>query len=374
MPFPPIMGVKAMVSNVAHAYQLVLNNPAQLIPMEGVSRGALEAAYDNVAHFSPMVNRQFNVMLNFLRGLDVGGAPAQRVQTLRQINQVLNARITILPPAVGHADWVNFGNALNAFAVLRQPRLAALYATRAANTALTDMRTIYAAAHNAGGRGQEALSVMATVMEENGVPGGITAATIVALMNMLAQFAPRGGFAGFTQWGPGDNANPAANLEAHVRKHVCRDPLDVEFGVSETMAWWALLNVQLTLQDYEGAAVNPMPQARFCFDGANPLAGDRLKRFLVLQAFTNEAALTTLVVGRSQIAYGNYAINQSAHMANVIVQSNGVRVFISGSYNGQVFIIGRFDGAQLGISSAYIPLDLQAKLDGAASNICWALI
>jgi len=135
-----------------------------------------------------------------------------------------------------------------------------------------------------------------------------------------------------------------------------------------------LLNVQLTLQDYEGAAVNPMPQARFCFDGANPLAGDRLKRFLVLQAFTNEAALTTLVVGRSQIAYGNYAINQSAHMANVIVQSNGVRVFISGSYNGQVFIIGRFDGAQLGISSAYIPLDLQAKLDGAASNICWALI
>jgi hypothetical protein len=56
----------------------------------------------------------------------------------------------------------------------------------------------------------------------------------------------------------------------------------------------------------------------------------------------------------------------------VIVHSNGTRVFISGSF-GDVFIIGRFEGVQLGISSCYRPLDLQEKLNGARANMCWPL-
>jgi hypothetical protein len=59
-------------------------------------------------------------------------------------------------------------------------------------------------------------------------------------------------------------------------------------------------------------------------------------------------------------------------MSNVIVHSNGTRVFISGSF-GDVFIIGRFEGVQLGISSCYRPLDLQEKLNGARANMCWPL-
>src|SRR5205823_10759058 len=96
-------------------------------------------------------------------------------------------------------------------------------------TALRDIEAIFHVA-NLAGHGLRALEVMEVVMQRNGDPSGITTMAIVALVNMLAAHRPMSGFMGFTQWGPGDNANPAANLEAHVLKHVCRQPLDVSFG------------------------------------------------------------------------------------------------------------------------------------------------
>jgi hypothetical protein len=164
-----------------------------------------------------------------------------------------------------------------------------------------------------------------------------------------------------------------ANLDAHVLKHVCRQPVDPNFGVSETIAWWEALNVSLTLADYDALAVHPMQQARTCFNGNLPLAGDCLKRFLVYQALQNQAALTQFVKNQALIPYRDFAIRQSGAMTNALVHSNGTRVFISGR-SGDAFIIGPFEGAQLGISSCYRPLDLAVKLQGARANMCWPLV
>lgn len=371
MGFPAIMNIKVVASQITHAYGINIGNADQLRPIEQITRATLDEAFDAVNDFRTACGGRFNLLLNFLRALDQGGNAAAKVLALKQINRAFGCQALELPNPVPLIRWTALGTACDGVAATHPPHLARFYQSRNARTALRDIEDIFHAA-NLAGHGAQALEVMKVVMERNGDPTGITTMAIVSLVNMLRSHRPMSGFMGFTQWGPGDNANPNANLDAHVLKHVCRQPVDVNFGVSETVKWWDALHVCLTLADYDRLAVNPMPQVRMCFDGVQPLRGDRLKRFLVYQALQNQPALTQFVKSLALIPYQDFAIENSRVMTNVIVHSNGTRVFISGSA-GDAFIIGRFEGAQLGISSCYRPLDLAGKLRGARANMCWPL-
>lgn len=370
MGFPPTMNIKNVASFIAAAYGVNVGHPNQLAPIEAITRQTLDEAYDAVNDFRGPCGGQLNLVINFLRALDQGQATA-KLLALRQINQAFGCQASVLPNNPPLARWTAFGAECAHVPAPAQPHLNSFYRSRNPGTALRDIEIIFNTANNAG-QGAECLAVMAAVMEHHGDPSGITSMAIIALVRMLAAQPPTSVFNGFTQWGPGDNANPVANLDAHVLKHICRQPVDVNFGVSETMAWWAALNVSLTLTDYDQLAANPQLHVRTSFDGLNPLSGDRLKRFLVYQGLLNEPALTQFIKNQAIVPYRDFAIQQSQAMTNIIVHSNGTRVFISGRA-GEAFIIGRFEGAQLGISSCYRPLNMQEKLDGARANMCWPL-
>ena len=371
MGFPANMNAKAAASYIANAYGINVGNPGQLRPIEQITRATLDLAFDAADDFRAACGQQLNLLINFLRGLDQGGNAAAKLLALREINLAFGCKASLLPNQPPLARWTALGAACGQVAPSARPHLNGFYQSCNPVTALYDIEAIFHTA-NLAGHGLRALEVMEVVMQRDGNPSGIKSMAIVALVKMLAAHRPMSGFTGFTQWGPGDNANPAANLEAHVLKHVCRQPLDVSFGVSETVAWWDVLRVRLTLADYNRLAVNPMPHVQTCFDGVQPLSGDRLKRFLIYQALNNEAMLTQFVKNQALIPYRDFAIESSRVMTNVIVHSNGTRVFISGCA-GDAFIIGRFEGAQLGISSCYRPLDLEGKLEGALANMCWPL-
>lgn len=372
MGFPANMNAKAAASYIANAYGINVENSGQVRPIEQITRATLDLAFDAADDFRAACGQQLNLLINFLRGLDQGGNAAAKLLALRQINQAFGCQASVLPNNPPLARWTAFGAACGQVAATAPPHLNRFYRSRNPGTALRDIEAIFHTA-NLAGHGPRALEVMEVVMQRDGDSDGVTSMAIVNLVNMLAAHRPMSGFMGFTQWGPGDNANPAANLEAHVLKHVCRQPLDVSFGVSETVAWWDVLDVRVTLADYDRLVVNPMLHVRTCFDGVQPLRGDRLKRFLIYQALNNELMLTQFVKNQALIPYRDFAIASSRMMTNVIVHSNGTRVFISGNA-GEAFIIGRFEGVQLGISSCYRPLDLKAKLKGARANMCWPLM
>lgn len=373
MTFPPTMNIMAIVSNVATAYNIPIHNPGQLRRVQLISRQTLDVAYGAADYFRAAINGQFHLFLNFLRSLDQGGGAAAKLAALRHINTAFSAQNTILPIPPMLARWAAFGVACAAVPPPARPPLANFYQTRNQNSALTDIEGIFNTA-NAAGHGPQALEIVKLTMEQNGNAAGITTQAILALINMSLAHRPMSGFMGFTQWGPGDAIDmlPVTNLRNHVMKHVCRDPVDVEFGVSETIKAWDRLNIRLTIQAYDAHAAPAVLAVRNCFNGNLPLSGDRLKRFLVLHGLQNQAALKQHICGLASDAYRDFAIESSRVMTNVIVQSNGVKVFISGSA-GDAFIIGRFEGGQLGISSCYWPMDIQTKLAGAASNKVWQL-
>jgi hypothetical protein len=375
MPLPHDMPIATVATNVAHVYGVVVRNPGQLLPIQQISRATLNVAYDAALQFGLMLNRQTNLLLNFLRGLDAAGATADaRLQAITRLNAVFGCNISVLPVTATPARWLDFAMACDTAGAPAWPLLAAFFGRCARGTALVATEEIYHTA-NSVGLGAQALTVMRTVMLHNGEPNGVTPASIVRLIRMLAAFPPMNGFAGFARWGPGDSGDnsPVTNVDKHTLKHVCRKPIDVEFGISETMAWWAALNVSLTLTDYQTHANVPIPGIEVCFDPVAPLAGARLQRFLVYQAFNDEPALTQFVKNQALVPYQNFAIQNSAGMNHVIVHSDGENVYISGAH-GDSFIIGRYQGIVLGISSCYKPLDLARKLAGARNNLAWPLV
>jgi|SRR5579872_547403 len=79
---------------------------------------------------------------------------------------------------------------------------------------------------------------------------------------------------------------------------------------------------------------------------------------------------------RSQITpqiYHNFALETSTKMTNVMVHTNGCKVYLSGVYQ-RVLIIGRLDlNLQLGISSCYVITNesFERKMKVFRDNVCF---
>ena len=128
---------------------------------------------------------------------------------------------------------------------------------------------------------------------------------------------------------------------------------------------------ELTEADYRRLARSASElKARF-FTGSQPIVGRNLKSFLV-QGLKDEPDLLEFLTFQALPQYKVYAIVGSGLIRRAIVHSDGDKTFISGGHR-DTFIIGRRDGNQLGISSAFIPESLLEKLDSARKNICWQI-
>ncbi|KUE90640.1 hypothetical protein ASL20_01925 [Cupriavidus necator] len=369
MPLPLSMPLMTAASHLVQAYSIANIQHGQVTRLTGYGRPILDAAYDAADELRACCDRKYQWLVSFLDYLRPSQFATIKVDAIKRINAAFNITASALPEINSLSRWKALGEACARVAQQDRIYLDRFYRTRNARSALSDIEEIFYTA-NKEGMGDDALRVMKAVMQNGGNAAGITSRTIVALARMLHAHPPLSGFMGYTRWGPGDHGNPDANLRAHALKHVCRQPLLLEVGVAETMFWWDFLRIQLTLADYNRLAVNPKPLVQSLFDGVNPLAGDHLRRFLIHQAFNDEPQLADFALQQALRPYRDVAIETSRVLNRVIIQSNGEKVFLSGA-SGNIFIIGRFEGTELGISSCYWATDIESKLRGARSNICW---
>ena len=61
---------------IANAYGINVENSGQVRPIEQISRATLDLAFDAVDDFRAACGQQLNLLINFLRGLDLGGNAA----------------------------------------------------------------------------------------------------------------------------------------------------------------------------------------------------------------------------------------------------------------------------------------------------------
>jgi len=263
--------------------------------------------------------------------------------------------------------------------------VAAYARSRAANAAMTNLVNMGAV----GGVGvlvnlQALANISAAVSAARAGDGqrfsGITPATLGDLRTLYGTRAPNGGFAGFNAWGPGDHGSAPANLRWHFLKHVCgiTDNDDVVPDLDEAVMWWRRLTIQLTWAQYTqnaygGENVN---EVQAWFTGLNQsLSYRHVKNFLRRGTLTNNPRVLAHMIATYETAYRDDAINSSRNLTEVLVQSNGVKTFISGGDDrDDLFVIGRLDAGVLGISSCYIATDLDAKMNGARANKVWPLV
>jgi hypothetical protein len=211
---------------------------------------------------------------------------------------------------------------------------------------------------------------------------GITVAAFPALRSLHGTNAPNSHFGGFAAWGPGDHGAAAANVEGHFRKHVCG--LVAPGGVlleyrAEFAEWWSVLAMSLSLPEVTARLAggqNTNDVADYFYDTNQTLAMGYLDTFISSNFLQHNPAVVAHLRARFEAAYEAYAIAASGTLDEVLVQSNGLLVFISGckAIGGRdLFVIGRLDAGVLGISSAYFTREREAKMRGARSNKLWDL-
>jgi hypothetical protein len=372
----PGLSPKILSSIIANTYAVQIRNVDQLRVIERFPVRVLIAAIEEVDHFQPIVAREMGALLRLLRVVD----PAI-LWSLRQVNTAFQITLTEFPARVPVQRWVAFGNACSRVAAGDRPYLNRFYeskANRPRDNQITSTEEIFHTA-NVVGLGAQALGVMRSTAEystdEHRSTDGVTSRSIVALARMWHHYPPMSMFmVGFAVWGPGDSRSTGAvNLERHCEKHVLYQDVGPLYGVREPTQWWGLLDLNLTLADYEQHVRAPLLQVRNLFDGNRPLRGENVKKLLLYHGgLRSEPDLTRFLKNQALPRYRDFAILRSRGMDNAIVQSDGESVFISGS-SGPAFIIGRFDGVQLGISSCYLPEPLDVKLRGARAVRAWPL-
>ena len=194
-------------------------------------------------------------------------------------------------------------------------------------------------------------------------------------------------FPGFPQWGVGNSQPKSAptNLLNHFLKHVLdADPLGAALDwKGELPRWWAALNIQLKRRDartWLGLDAYPFVEGLFSLGSSNtgddtPLPNAQVETFLealnaggrMKQRFKDEMYRAYGPAYRDRsLAAGRAMTNKLVHAT--LGDANGV--YVSGA-DGDFYVVGRFEGAVLGISACYVASNIANKL--AARVPIWAL-
>lgn len=253
---------------------------------------------------------------------------------------------------------------------------------RAANSAIAE---VLAVVNAPGGTVVQNLTTLAALaLAVDGVRAGdaqrysaIRATTIGDLRSLMATSPPDTAFNGFAAWGPGDHATVAANIRWHFLKHVLgitKDP--AELDGAEHADWWRELQIELTwpqFQQFRGGYPDT-DHLQWMFYGPNAsLAVAYVTEFLSqARLAANHPRVVGHLVSTYEPTYLQHAINMSTQLDEVLVQSNGIKTFVSGC-KADLFVIGRLANGILGISSAYFARNIDEKMRGARANKIWNL-
>jgi hypothetical protein len=207
----------------------------------------------------------------------------------------------------------------------------------------------------------------------------LRAANVMAVDRARRSAPANSAFAGFPQWGVG-NSNPksaATNLRNHFLKHVLdADPLGHDLDWPNELAlWWTELGI--TLRRNEAAAwlgAGGMGAIDALFNPAIGAAGpnDALPMNQVLACIAAlkagghmNQAFKDGMVGRYEAAYRDRGLAAGRAMTDKMVHctlGDANAVFVSGA-EGDIFVIARFEGPVLGISSCYYAQNRANKLN-----------
>ena len=373
-------GAVAFSDGRLNAIKNVDNQNAQVVPYV---RGQLARARAVVARVAPAGDRVAEVV-NLLNYLRAAASPQAGLDEAELVIVTLGLPWNALT-ANNYPNTTLVRTAWPHLTPLQQAAVAEVARSRAPNAAVRSVVELSAA--GAGVVLTNLQTLAALVAAVNLVrPGdgqrfsGITPRTLPDLAALRVALPPGGGFAGFTQWGPGDHGQSERNIRWHFLKHVCAmtDNENADTDPRECALWWRRLAIQLTWAQFnQNITRHERPgDVQGWFTGANQsLSYARVEEFLRRGTLSNNPALLGHLLTTYQNTYRDDAITASAGMTEVLIQTNGVKTFVTGADDrDDMFIIGRLDAGTLGISSSYIASDLDEKMRGARSNRIWQLI
>lgn len=254
--------------------------------------------------------------------------------------------------------------------------------SRATNAAIAE---VMAVANAPGGTVAQNLATLAALaLAADGARAGdaqrysaIRAATIGDLRSLIAMSPPDTAFNGFAAWGPGDHATAPSNIRWHFLKHVLgitKEPEDLDGA--EHADWWRELRIELTWAQFQQfrSGYPDSDHLQWMFYGPNAsLAVAYVTEFLAqARLAANHPRVMAHLVATYEPTYRQHAINMSTRLDEVLVQSNGIKTFVSGCKE-DLFVIGRLANGVLGISSAYFARNIHEKMRGARANKIWNL-
>lgn len=249
----------------------------------------------------------------------------------------------------------------------------------------------------------------------DGIVRGHGGLVIGMICRLFGLHPPGSVFPGFAAWGDGNHSSPSMNIRFHFMKHVLF--IDSEGGLTESSArllvaaarsrhisveavhetfellteeeedghasanecaeWWRALNIVLPktvcvdrIADDDKDKSNVL---RLWCPGTNLLSG-YVADFVSCGVIQRNPRLLGWFMENYEAAYRDYAINRSRTLNDIVISSNGEKVFVVGA-NEDDFIIGRLDNStgNLGISSCYKPTVTADKMKGHHSQKLWTL-
>jgi hypothetical protein len=200
--------------------------------------------------------------------------------------------------------------------------------------------------------------------------GELNAVSAVNLYRFSAAAVPLTQFAGFADWGPGNYGNPIENGAKHFLKHVLNANYDINQAldwVGECTVWWQALNIQLTRRIFVASVpAGPAYAAALAYFPAEldiPLPTAGVVPFITAMRISNwPALLIQWMIDNYRAAFLQLGLNRSQNLVDAAVCNTSKGVFMIGR-NGPFFILGRFEGALLGMSSCYVAEDMDAKMN-----------
>lgn len=237
--------------------------------------------------------------------------------------------------------------------------------------------------------------------------------TIGIICRLYALHPPGSAFGGFAGWGNGNHTSPSMNIRFHFLKHVLF--IDSEGGLTENSAQLLIATAghataqvahqafDLLTEEEEGTLATPdecadwwrtlnivLPRSQ-CM---NLIADDDKDKFDVLRLWCSgvslsagyvvdfvrcgviqrNPALLAWLIEHYEAAYRDHAIRCSRRLNDIVISSNGEKVFVAGT-NGDDFVIGRLDNdtGVLGISSCYRPAVPADKMKSHHTHKLWTL-
>lgn len=374
-------------------------------------------AFRRTIILQPNLNARENILLSFIRM-----TPAALRDLVFVNTQLIDNRVNIpdnVPPLIGlKTAWPTVQ--------IHHPHLRRFYASRG-DTRLRDFVALVEPVAHAvfPASTVQILTAIATAVHAitsvnigyrgnfDGLvrgPGGIT---IGIICRLLALHPPGSAFPGFAAWGNGNHSSPSMNIRFHFMKHVLF--IDSEGGLTANSAqlliaaanggtvqeahqafellaeeeedglasadecadWWRTLNIVLPRTECEsriaGDDRDRSNVLRLWCPGTSLLSG-YVADFVRCGVIQRNPKLLAWFIERYETAYRDYAIRISRTLNDIVISSNGEKVFVAGT-NGEDFVIGRLDNdtGALGISSCYRPAVPADKMRGQHSQMLWTL-